>query len=117
MPVANMLIERRTFAKERGTDLIQSDEESPALTQEFMVANRMGIHARVAAQIVKVASRFNAEVCIAKSDVAANAKSILDVMSLFCPYGSKVFVSARGPDATEALSALAALFQTKFGEP
>ncbi len=97
--------------------MIQSDEESSAIVQEFIVANRLGIHARVAAQIVKVACRFESEISIAKSEVAANAKSILDVMSLLCPYGSKVFVSAKGPDAAQALSALAALFQTKFGEP
>ncbi|MDR3556890.1 MAG: HPr family phosphocarrier protein [Syntrophobacteraceae bacterium] len=112
-----MLIDPRTFDDRRENALIQSDEESPALTQEFIVANRMGIHARVAAQIVKVACRFESEVFIAKSEVAANAKSILDVMSLFCPFGSKVFITARGPDAAQALSALAALFQTKFGEP
>lgn len=112
-----MLIDPRTFDDRRENALIQSDEESPALTQEFIVANRMGIHARVAAQIVKVACRFESEVVIAKSEVAANAKSILDVMSLFCPFGSKVFVTARGPDAAQALSALATLFQTKFGEP
>lgn len=111
-----MLIDPRTFAKRRETTLIQSDEESPALTQEFIVANRLGIHARVAAQIVKVACRFESEISIAKSETAANAKSILDVMTLLCPYGSKVFVTARGPDAAQALNALAALFQTKFGE-
>lgn len=112
-----MLIDPRTFANRRETALIQSDEESSAFVQEFIVANRLGIHARVAAQIVKVACRFESEISIAKSEVAANAKSILDVMSLLCPYGSKVFVSAKGPDAAQALSALAALFQTKFGEP
>lgn len=112
-----MLIDPRTFANRRETALIQSDEESSAIVQEFIVANRLGIHARVAAQIVKVACRFESEISIAKSEVAANAKSILDVMSLLCPYGSKVFVSAKGPDAAQALSALAALFQTKFGEP
>jgi phosphocarrier protein len=114
---ASMLIEPRTFAKRRETALIQSDEESPAIMQEFIVANRLGIHARVAAQIVKVACRFESEISIAKSELAANAKSILDVLSLLCPYGTKVFVTARGPDAEQALNALAALFQTKFGEP
>jgi phosphocarrier protein len=113
---AYMLIDPRTFANRRETALIQSDEESPELTQEFIVANRLGIHARVAAQIVKVACRFESEIFIAKSEAAVNAKSILDVMSLLCPYGSKVFVTARGPDAAQALNALAALFQTKFGE-
>ncbi len=112
-----MLIDPRTLVNGRETALIQSDEESPALVQEFIVANRLGIHARVAAQIVKVACRFDSEISIAKSEVAANAKSILDVLSLLCPHGTKVFVSARGPDAAQAVTALAALFQAKFGEP
>ena len=95
----------------------QSAEEFPALVQEFVVANRLGIHARVAAQIVKVASRFDSEILITKCDITVNGKSILDVMTPVCPYGSKIQISAKGPDAAEALNALAALFQTKFGEP
>jgi phosphocarrier protein HPr len=85
--------------------------------QEFIVANKLGIHARVAAQIVKVASQFESEVWIAKGGSKANGKSILDVMTLVCPLGSRVQVSAIGSDAVEALNALAVLFQTKFGEP
>ena len=91
--------------------------ETIILEQEFIVANRLGIHARVAAQIVKVASRFQSEISIAKSGVSVNGKSILDLMTLVCPHGSKVQVLARGPDASEALGALASLFQAKFGEP
>ena len=84
--------------------------------QEFTVANKLGIHARVAAQIVKVASQFQSEIWIAKAGNKVSAKSILDVMTLVCPLGSKVQISAYGPDAPVAVSALAVLFQTKFGE-
>lgn len=94
-----------------------SAAESPALEQEFVVANRMGIHARVAAQIVRVASRFESVILIAKSGNTVSGKSILDLMTLVCPHGSKILISAKGPDASEALNALAALFQAKFGEP
>lgn len=86
------------------------------LEQEFIVANRLGIHARVAAQIVKVALQFESEVWISKGDNRVNGKSILDIMTLVCPQGSKVQVAVSGPDAPEALNALAGLFQTKFGE-
>jgi len=86
------------------------------LEQEFIIANRLGIHARVAAQIVKVASQFQAEVWISKNGNRVSGKSILDVMTLVCPQGSRVIVSASGPDAPDALNALAGLFQTKFGE-
>ncbi|MCE5334576.1 MAG: HPr family phosphocarrier protein [Desulfobacteraceae bacterium] len=95
----------------------QSPEELPAQEQEFIVANKLGIHARVAAQIVKVACQFQSEVFISKCGISVNGKSILDVMTLVCPHGSKIHISAKGPDAHEALNALAALFQTKFGEP
>ncbi len=88
-----------------------------ALQQEFIIANKSGIHARVAAQIVKVATQFVSDVWIAKGDNKVNGKSILDIMTLVCPRGSKVQVTVLGPDASEALNALAILFQTKFGEP
>jgi len=91
--------------------------DKAVLEQEFVVANRLGIHARVAAQIVKVASQFESEIWIAKSGNRVNGKSILDLMTLVCPHGSNIRVSVRGPDAAAALSALATLFQTKFGEP
>ncbi len=94
-----------------------SAAESHALVQEFIVANRLGIHARVAAQIAKVASRFESEILISKCGITVSGKSILDLMTLICPHGSKILISAKGLDAAEALNALAALFQAKFGEP
>jgi len=97
--------------------LEQSAEEFSAMVQEFVVSNRLGMHARVAAQIVKVASQFDSEILITRCDTTVNGKSILDLMTLICPYGSRIQISAKGPDAADALNALAALFQTKFGEP
>ena len=86
------------------------------LEQEFIISNKLGVHARVAAQIVKVASQFKSEIRISKSGSTVNGKSILDVMTLVCPHGSRILISASGPDASDALGALAILFQTKFGE-
>jgi phosphocarrier protein len=89
------------------------------LEQEFIVANKLGIHARVAAQIVKVASQFKSEIWISKignNGNKVNGKSILDVLTLVCPHGSRVQILADGPDALDALNALASLFQAKFGE-
>jgi phosphocarrier protein len=111
-----MLIDAQ-FLYRREIDLKSSAAESPALVQEFIVANRLGIHARVAAQIVKVASRFESEILISKCGITVSGKSILDLMTLICPHGSKILISAKGLDAAEALNALAALFQAKFGEP
>lgn len=92
-------------------------EKIVVLEQEFIIANKSGIHARVAAQIVKVATQFESEIWIAKGDSRVSGKSILDIMTLVCPHGSKVQVTVLGIDASEALNALAVLFQTKFGEP
>ncbi|MHC1726855.1 MAG: HPr family phosphocarrier protein [Syntrophobacteraceae bacterium] len=111
-----MLIEPGLFKYRGEFALNQSAEEFPALEQEFIVANKLGIHARVAAQIVRVTSQFESEILISKCGVTVNGKSILDLMTLICPHGCKVHISARGRDASEALSALASLFQTKFGE-
>jgi phosphocarrier protein len=90
--------------------------KTPGLDQEFIVSNKLGIHARVAAQIVQVANQFRSDLWISKSDGKVNCKSILDLLTLACPRGSKILISASGPDAPEALEALAALFQNKFGE-
>lgn len=95
----------------------ENARELPTQVQEFVVANKLGIHARVAAQIVKVTSQFESEISISKCGVTVNGKSILDLMTLVCPHGSRIYISAKGPDASEALSALASLFQAKFGEP
>lgn len=111
-----MLIDPGLFKHRGEFALNQSAEEFPALEQEFIVANKLGIHARVAAQIVRVTSQFESEILISKCGVTVNGKSILDLMTLICPQGCKVTVSARGRDASDALSALAALFQMKFGE-
>jgi phosphocarrier protein len=86
------------------------------LEQEFIVSNKLGIHARVAAQIVKIASKYRSDVWISRSGNRVNGKSILDLLTLVCPHGSKVQVTVCGPDASEALGALATLFQSKFGE-
>lgn len=89
------------------------------MEQEFVVANKLGIHARVAAQIVKISSQFKSEVWISKhgnSGNRVNGKSILDVLTLVCPHGSRVQIVADGPDASDVLNALAVLFQAKFGE-
>jgi phosphocarrier protein HPr len=91
-------------------------EETAVLEQEFIVSNKLGIHARVAAQIVKVASQYKSEVWISRSGNKVNGKSILEVMTLACPHGGKLQILVKGPDASDALGALATLFQNKFGE-
>ena len=86
------------------------------MEQEFVVCNRRGMHARAAAQIAKLASQFQCEVWLMKDGVRVNGKSIIDVLTLASPHGSKVVVTSEGPDAGAAMQALEHLFKNKFGE-
>ena len=80
------------------------------------IVNRNGLHARPAAEIVKLASKFQAEITIVKDDLDVNGKSIMGVMMLAAEHGSSVSLRAEGPDAAQALDALATLVGNKFGE-
>lgn len=84
--------------------------------RSVQIANRHGLHARPAAEIVKTAARFAADVTIARDDVEVNGKSIMGVMMLAAEFGSTVRLKAEGPDADGAIEALAALIASKFGE-
>ncbi len=78
------------------------------------VANRLGLHARPAAELVKVAGKFQSEIQIAKDGVWVNAKSILGVMTLAAEQGSVLAVKADGDDAREAVAAVIALVQRNW---
>jgi phosphocarrier protein len=80
------------------------------------IANRNGLHARPAAEIVKLAARFQSEITIVKDDLDVNGKSIMGVMMLAAEHGSSIILRAEGPDADQALDALANLVSNKFGE-
>lgn len=80
------------------------------------IVNRNGLHARPAAEIVKLAARFKSDITIVKDDLDVNGKSIMGVMMLAAEHGSSITFRAEGPDADQALDALAALVGNKFGE-
>ncbi len=73
------------------------------------VANRLGLHARPAAELVKIANRFESEIQIAKDGIWVNGKSILGVMTLAAERGSEVSIKAEGRDADAAVAAIADL--------
>jgi phosphocarrier protein len=85
--------------------------------RSVQVVNEAGIHARPAAEIVKTAARFKAEITIARDDLEVNAKSIMGVMMLAAECGSFVMLKGEGPDAQEAIDAIAAVIAAGFGEP
>ncbi len=80
------------------------------------IINKNGLHARPAAEIVKVASKFQSEITIVKDDLDVNGKSIMGVMMLAAECGSSIQLRADGPDADDALDALAGLVANGFGE-
>jgi phosphocarrier protein len=80
------------------------------------IRNRLGLHARPAGEFVKTASRFSSKITIAKGELEVNGKSIMGVMTLAAECGSKVTVKAEGEDAEMAVSALAEVLDTEFGD-
>jgi phosphocarrier protein len=80
------------------------------------IENRNGIHARPAAEIVKVAAKFKSEVVLVRDDLEVNGKSIMGVMMLAAEYGSTLDIRAAGEDADAAVDAIATCIANKFGE-
>jgi phosphocarrier protein len=80
------------------------------------IVNRAGLHARPAAEIVKMAARYKSDITVMRDELEVNGKSIMGVMMLAAEFGSTLQLKAEGPDANEALEALASLFESKFGE-
>ena len=87
-----------------------------AQTRELVVQNKMGIHARPAAMIVRVTNKFKADVFVEKDDEQVNGKSIMGLMMLAAGKGSKVKFIATGDDAPAMLAEIEALFARKFDE-
>ncbi|MBK1830647.1 HPr family phosphocarrier protein [Verrucomicrobiaceae bacterium R5-34] len=85
-------------------------------TREFTVTNKLGIHARPAAQFVKTASRFSCDIQVEKDDEQADGKSIMGLMMLAAGHGSVLTISADGEDADSALDALGELIEKNFEE-
>ena len=89
---------------------------SPGVEREVWVENRLGIHARPAAQIMNLARQFDAEILLEKDGCATDARELLGILALDCPHGTRLVLRASGPEAREAAKALAQLFARKFGE-
>jgi phosphocarrier protein HPr len=81
-----------------------------------MIQNKFGLHARPSASFVQTASRFQSDIKVEKDGQVADGKSILDLMTLAAPFGTSIVVRANGEDAQDAMSALGALIDGRFGE-
>lgn len=86
------------------------------LQREVVIVNRAGMHARPAAAFVKTAGGFAAEITVEKDGLEVNGKSIMGVLMLAAEQGSRLRLSAFGPDAPAALDALAGLVDRGFEE-
>lgn len=86
------------------------------IKREFVIKNRLGLHARAAAQLVKTANRFRSEILVEKEGTEVNGKSIMGILMLAAPQGSRISVTASGEDAAEAMEAVGQLIENGFGE-
>ncbi len=109
------------MAKKTSRSPGKSSEEAAAdarghVSKTFKISNELGLHARAAAQFVKIASRFSSEILVKKDSREVNGKSIMGILMLAAAKGSEIRIAVSGGDAPEALSALQALIENKFGE-
>lgn len=84
--------------------------------KEFTILNKLGIHARPAAQFVKLANRFQADVFVEKDGEEVDGKSIMGLMMLAAGHGSTILVTADGTDENDAIAAVEDLINRKFEE-
>ncbi len=85
-------------------------------THSVAIINRLGLHARACARIVKIASRFRSNVSLVVKGKRASARNIVAVMLLTASVGAMVRIEVDGPDEVEAMREVAALFHDGFGE-
>jgi phosphocarrier protein HPr len=84
--------------------------------KELLIENKLGLHARAAAQIVKSASAFSSKILLVKDNLEVDGKSIMGIMMLAAAKGSTVTLQVQGTDEDQALAGLEKLFKDKFGE-
>jgi phosphocarrier protein len=86
------------------------------VVRKLEIKNKLGLHARAAAALVQTVNRFSAQVTFSKDDQTADGRSIMGLLTLAAPQGSKVLVEASGQDAEQAVRAIERLIDRKFFE-
>lgn len=89
---------------------------SGLVTRELPITNKRGLHARASAKFVQLVERFNADVTVTRNGETVGGSSIMGLMMLSAGPGTTITVSATGADAAEAITAIANLVGSKFGE-
>lgn len=85
-------------------------------TETLNLINRLGLHARAAGKLVNLAKTFSSQITVSRSDEEVDGKSIMGVMLLAAPVGTEITLRVTGEDEEEALGALVALINNRFGE-
>ena len=96
------------------TEIGSSDPN--AVSRELPIINRKGLHARATAKFVHCAEQFDAEITVTRGAETVGGQSIMGILTLGAGIGSTILVSATGPQAAEAIEAIAALVANRFGE-
>lgn len=94
------------------TGVVRADE----LCEMVCLVNKRGLHARAAARLVQVAAAFKAEIYVARDDMRVSANSIMGLMMLAAPCGTRIKLCASGVEAVDAINALSDLITRGFDE-
>ena len=86
------------------------------LTRSLIITNELGLHARAAARLAKLAEQARAKVFVVKEGQEVDATDVLDILSLYCPQGTEVTLKITDPDDTPILDRMAQLMEAGFGE-
>ena len=86
------------------------------LVKRFKISNKLGLHARAAASIVKLAGHYESRLFLSKDDQEVDGTSILSILTLSCPRGTEVQARVVGEDSKDLMKELSKLFKQKFGE-
>jgi phosphocarrier protein len=90
--------------------------EPDRLSAIAKIVNKKGLHARASARLVEAAARFQSQITITKDGQTVDARSIMGLMMLAASLGCEIRIDVEGPDADEAIRAVLALVEAKFGE-
>lgn len=87
-----------------------------SVEMEITIINRLGLHARACAKLVKAAAHYESRIELFQGEKCADAKSIMGLMMLAAPQGSKLILKADGADARDAANQILQLINERFGE-
>jgi len=86
------------------------------MEQTCTIKNQLGLHARSSAKLVQISQPFSADLFIRFDGEEVDGKSILNLLTLACPFGSEITVRTEGAQAEELMAVVGALIEDKFGE-